>query len=69
MDYAKWQDVIGEPADAGQRPDKAPHAKAPGIGRGGRCKNHGGMSTGPKTAAGKARCYEGFLRYLEGDAP
>jgi len=37
--------------------------KAAGIGRGGR--NHGGVSTGPKTKAGKVRCYEGFLRYLE----
>ena len=24
-----------------------------GVGKGGRCRNHGGMSTGPKTEAGK----------------
>ena len=29
--------------------------KAPGNGRGGRCKMHGGASTGPRTAEGKAR--------------
>src|SRR5258708_2472595 len=26
-----------------------------GLGRGGRCPNHGGMSTGPKTEAGRQR--------------
>jgi hypothetical protein len=65
MDYAKWQDVIGEPGDAGQRRVMGTPCKAAGIGRGGRCKNHGGLSTGPKTAAGKTRCYEGRMRYLE----
>jgi len=29
--------------------------KAPGNGRDGRCKMHGGASTGPRTAEGKAR--------------
>lgn len=29
-----------------------------------RCKLHGGMSTGPKTREGKARCAEGYRRYL-----
>jgi hypothetical protein len=29
--------------------------QAPGIGRGGRCRLHGGLSTGPKTSEGKAR--------------
>ena len=29
--------------------------QAPGNGRGGRCKLHGGKSTGPKTQEGKAR--------------
>jgi hypothetical protein len=49
----------------------------------GRCKNHGGMSTGPKTAEGRQaiaqatrqrmasgqriRALEGFYRWLEGD--
>lgn len=29
-----------------------------------RCKFHGGMSTGPKTPEGKARCVAGAKRYL-----
>jgi len=29
-----------------------------GLGRGGRCGNHGGLSTGPKTQAGKLRIVE-----------
>ena len=29
--------------------------RALGSGKGGRCKNHGGMSTGPTTTGGKAR--------------
>src|SRR6516165_10322146 len=28
----------------------------------GRCRNHGGMSTGPKTAEGHRRCAEGRAR-------
>ncbi|WP_284155012.1 HGGxSTG domain-containing protein [Raoultella ornithinolytica] len=31
----------------------------------GRCKLHGGMSTGAKTPEGKARQLEGFRRWLE----
>jgi hypothetical protein len=31
---------------------------APGTGRGGRCKNHGGLSTGPKTIEGRQRVIE-----------
>src|SRR6478672_11148771 len=31
---------------------------APGKGRGGRCKLHGGMSTGPKTEQGRQRLRE-----------
>jgi hypothetical protein len=41
--------------------------RAAGIGRGGRCRNHGGMCTGPKTKAGRARSVkagrEGLLRW------
>ncbi len=29
----------------------------------GRCRNHGGMSTGPKTAAGKARALANLKQY------
>jgi hypothetical protein len=38
-----------------------------GLGRGGKCPNHGGMSTGPRTPAGKARALkamqEGLARW------
>ena len=36
------------------------------IYRNGRCKYHGGMSTGAKTPEGKARQIAGFRRWLEG---
>lgn len=36
--------------------------KAPGNGAGGRCKQHGGKSTGPKTAEGRARIAEAQRR-------
>jgi hypothetical protein len=32
------------------------------LGRGGRCSNHGGMSTGPRTAEGRQRCTEAARR-------
>ena len=32
--------------------------QAPGNGRGGRCKLHGGMSTGPRTKQGRRRLQE-----------
>lgn len=32
--------------------------RAWGLGRGGRCKNHGGMSTGPRTPEGRDRIRE-----------
>ena len=35
---------------------------APGNGRGGRCKLHGGMSTGPKTEQGRQRLREAMRR-------
>ncbi|MBW4048849.1 MAG: hypothetical protein HIU89_13255 [Proteobacteria bacterium] len=34
-----------------------------GAGRGGRCKNHGGESTGPKTDAGRKRALAALERY------
>jgi hypothetical protein len=34
----------------------------------GKCRNHGGLSTGPRTAAGKARCLAN-LRNYRGAAP
>ena len=46
---------------------KGTPCQARGFGKGGRCKNHGGMSTGPKTPEGKARslaaAQAGFQRW------
>lgn len=38
----------------GARTRKGKRCKAPGYGKGGRCRNHGGMSTGPRTPEGRA---------------
>ena len=40
--------------------------RALGTGRGGRCKNHGGMSTGPRTEEGRERCRQAALRRWHG---
>jgi hypothetical protein len=46
---------------------KGTPCRARGLGKGGRCKLHGGMSTGPRTPEGKARALaaarEGFKRW------
>ena len=39
----------------GAKTRKGTLCKAPGNGKGGRCKLHGGMSTGPRTPEGKTR--------------
>jgi len=43
--------------------------QAAGIGAGGRCKNHGGMSTGPLTEAGKARARANLKQFREPQTP
>ena len=52
----------------GAKTRKGTPCQARGLGKGGRCRFHGGMSTGPKTAAGKARslaaAQAGFKRWL-----
>lgn len=37
--------------------------------KGGRCKMHGGLSTGPRTPEGLARCAENLRRRRERNAP
>ncbi len=37
--------------------------KRPGNGRGGRCRYHGGLSSGPKTAAGKVKARACLKQY------
>lgn len=39
--------------------------QAAGTGRGGRCRRHGGASTGPRTPEGRARCLAGWRAWLE----
>ena len=48
-------------------PCGAPAYRRPGEyePRNGRCRMHGGLSTGPRTAEGKARCRVAALRNLE----
>jgi hypothetical protein len=41
---------------------KGYRCQAQGLGKGGRCRNHGGMSTGPRTAEGRQRCREAAHR-------
>ena len=41
-----------KPCGAFARSTRKPPCQAPGNGRGGRCKLHGGMSTGPRTEQG-----------------
>jgi hypothetical protein len=36
--------------------------KRKGLGRGGRCRNHGGHSAGAKTEAGRRRCAAALRR-------
>jgi hypothetical protein len=42
----------------GARTRKGTPCQAQGLGRGGRCKNHGGMSTGARTPEGRQRIHE-----------
>lgn len=46
---------VARTTSCGARCRDGHRCNAPGVGRGGRCKLHGGASTGPKTAEGKAR--------------
>jgi hypothetical protein len=46
----------------GARTRRGTYCKAPGHGQGGRCKLHGGKSTGPRTAEGRARIAESNRR-------
>jgi hypothetical protein len=50
-------DSVWKPCGAFARSTGNP-CRAPGNGRGGRCKLHGGMSTGPKTEQGRERLRE-----------
>ena len=47
----------------GARTRRGTPCRALGLANG-RCRNHGGLSTGAKTAEGKARIREGLLAYL-----
>jgi hypothetical protein len=46
----------------GAKTRKGQPCRCQGLGRGGRCKYHGGMSTGPRTPEGRQRCSEGTKR-------
>jgi hypothetical protein len=59
LGIAKTQKEAKAKADARTRCNaktrKGNPCQARGMGKGGRCRFHGGMSTGPKTPEGKAR--------------
>jgi len=53
-----WQRALAladEATRCGARTRKGTPCRCRGLGRGGRCKLHGGASTGPRTKAGLAR--------------
>ncbi|MBU2754212.1 tyrosine-type recombinase/integrase [Acidithiobacillus sp. CV18-2] len=60
-DYRPFIDE-NEKARCGARTRTGAPCKAQGIGKGHRCKNHGGMITGPRIEAGKARIAEAARR-------
>ena len=49
----------------GAKTRKGEACKRRGTGAGGRCPNHGGMSTGPRTSAGRVRIAEAQRRRWE----
>lgn len=52
----RWAEVYGRAiGPCGARTRSGALCRQPGVGCGGRCKYHGGASTGPRTAAGRAR--------------
>jgi hypothetical protein len=52
----RWAEVYGQSiGPCGARTRSGAPCRQPGVGCGGRCKFHGGASTGPRTAAGRAR--------------
>lgn len=50
----------------GAKTRKGTACQAQGLGRGGRCRNHGGMSTGARTPEGLERCRQAALRRWRG---
>lgn len=54
-----WRPRKADTPRCGAKTRRGTACQAPGRGRGGRCGNHGGRSTGPRTVEGKRRCVEG----------
>ena len=63
---ARLRQLRNQPCGARTRAGHACRRK--GLGKGGRCPNHGGMSTGPRTPEGRARIAEALRarRLLKG---
>jgi len=51
----EWRPRKKDRPRCGAKTRKGTPCQAPGSGRGGRCRNHGGLSTGPRTPEGRAR--------------
>jgi hypothetical protein len=62
LDFGAMQSEPG-PATCGARTRRGAPCRALGLPNG-RCKNHGGLSTGPRTNAGRARTLAGYRKWL-----
>ncbi|WP_404811491.1 HGGxSTG domain-containing protein [Acidithiobacillus caldus] len=64
-DFKPWYDGERDKIICGARTRKGTPCRAQGLGGGNRCKNHGGMSTGPRTEEGRQRALEALARGRE----
>ena len=60
----RWRRRLHGPCGATTKSKGAP-CRATAVKPGGRCKWHGGLSTGPKTPAGKARSADNLHRWRQ----
>lgn len=58
-------DLADQTQRCGARTRSGEPCRAPGNGRGGRCRRHGGASTGPRTEDGKKRARLAVIRRWE----
>lgn len=60
---ASWGHLKSSRSKCGAKTRKGTPCQAPALNRNGRCKLHGGLSTGPRTPEGRARSSEGSRRW------
>lgn len=59
----EWRPRKADRPRCGAKTRTGKPCQRPGSGRGGRCRNHGGMSTGPRTPQGLARSAANLQRW------